>query len=125
MSNNLGLTSRRFTINHLVPDTYYSFKIRANNPSGSVETQFEIFTASNLTLKSQSPEETGLERLGSTGNNGADQLVLQQIQMIVPVAIGILIVVILVAGIAVCFKRSEFTFSPICNGLLLSAQWYN
>ena len=105
MSNNLGLTSRRFTINHLVPDTYYSFKIRANNPAGSVETQFEIFTTSNLTLKSRL-EESGLEQ--HLGSEGADHLVLQQIQMIVPVVIGILVVVVLVAGLAVCVKRSKF-----------------
>ena len=34
-------------------------------------------------------------------------MVLQQIQMIVPVVLGILLVVVLVAGVAVCLKRSE------------------
>ena len=41
-------------------------------------------------------------------SEGADHLVLQQIQMIVPVVLGILLVVVLVAGVAVCLKRSEF-----------------
>ena len=40
-------------------------------------------------------------------SEGADHLVLQQIQMIVPVVLGILLVVVLVAGVAVCLKRSE------------------
>ena len=35
-------------------------------------------------------------------------MVFQQIQMIVPVVLGILLVVVLVAGGAVCLKRSEF-----------------
>ena len=69
VSNNIGLTSRRFTINHLVPDTFYSFKIRANNPSGSIETQFEVFTATNMTLKSELDTNTDQDQL-TTASSG-------------------------------------------------------
>ena len=114
MSNNLGLTSRRFTINHLLPDTFYNFKIKANNPAGSVETQFEIFTASNLTLRPQpDPGAGGLDQLTTSQEGASDHLVLQQIQMIVPVVLGILLVVVLVAGVAVCLKRSEALFCTV------------
>ena len=45
---------------------------------------------------------------GDIGSKAAqDQLVLHQIQFIVPMVIGILLVVVLTTGVAVCMKRSE------------------
>ena len=115
VSNNLGLTSRRFTIRELQPETFYEFKIRANNPAGSTESQFKILTKSNkyvdlyydydLDQNQRKHSSIASGDLGSTASH--DQLVLHQIQFIVPMVIGILLVVVLTTGVAVCMKRSK------------------
>ena len=109
VSNNLGLTSRRFTIRELQPETFYEFKIRANNPAGSTESQFKILTKSNkyvdlyydydLDQNQRKHSSIASGDLGSTASH--DQLVLHQIQFIVPMVIGILLVVVLTTGVAV------------------------
>ena len=46
---------------------------------------------------------------GDMGSNAShDQLVLHQIQLIVPVVIGILLIVVITSGVAVCVKRSKY-----------------
>ena len=114
MSNNLGLTSRRFTIRQLLPETLYEFKIRANNPAGSTENHFKILTKSSkyiehlyddYNLDENNRKHSSSAASGDMGLN--DQLVLHQIQFIVPMVIGILLVVVLTTGVAVCMKRSK------------------
>ena len=115
MSNNIGLTSRRFTIRQLEPETLYEFKIRANNPAGSIENQFKILTRSSKYVEQYdeySMDENHRKQSsiasGDMGSTAAhDQLVLHQIQFIVPMVIGILLVVVLTTGVAVCMKRSK------------------
>ena len=109
------MTSRRFTIRQLESETLYEFKIRANNPAGSTENQFKIMTKSSQYVdqyddydmdqnqRKHSSVDSG--DLGSTASH--DQLVLHQIQFIVPMVIGILLVVVLTTGVAVCMKRSK------------------
>ena len=117
VSNNLGLTSRRFTIRQLQPETLYEFKIRANNPAGSTENQFKILTRSSqfideYNLDENNGKHSSSAASGDMGSNAArDQLVLHQIQFIVPMVIGILLVVVLTTGVAVCMKRSKLRLS--------------
>ena len=116
VSNNIGLTSRRFTIRQLEPETLYEFMIRANNPAGSTENEFSILTKSSHYVdnyeeldkhqRKQSSATSGT--IGSTASH--DQLVLHQIQFIVPMVIGILLVVVLTTGVAVCMKRSKSSY---------------
>ena len=118
VSNSLGLTSRRFTIRQLEPETFYDFKIRANNPAGSTENQFKIITKSSqhfdlyddydLHQNQRKHSSIASGDLGSTASH--DQLVLHQIQFIVPMVIGILLVIVLTTGVAVCMKRSKFEY---------------
>ncbi len=44
VSNNLQLTSRRFSIRHLKPDTAYQLRVRANNGAGSAEHVYDFET---------------------------------------------------------------------------------
>ena len=116
VSNNLGLTSRRFTIRELQPQTLYEFKIRANNQAGSTENQFKVLTRSSEYVEQQQYDDYNFDEnnqkqsssaSGDMGSNAAhDQLVLHQIQFIVPMVIGILLVVVVSTGVAVCIKRS-------------------
>ena len=116
VSNNIGLTSRRFTIRQLEAETLYEFKIRANNPAGSTENQFKILTRSKKYAEQydeysdddNSHLHSSVSSGGDIGSKAAqDQLVLHQIQFIVPMVIGILLVVVLTTGVAVCMKRSK------------------
>ena len=48
---------------------------------------------------------------GDMGSNAShDQLVLHQIQLIVPMVIGILLIIVLTTGVTVCVKRSKYLF---------------
>ena len=116
MSNNLGLTSRRFTIRQLEPETLYEFRIRANNPAGSTENQITIVTKGNQ-YAMDAYDDYGFEgnrkqstaTAGDMGSNAShDQLVLHQIQLIVPMVIGILLIIVLTTGVTVCVKRSKY-----------------
>ena len=116
VSNNIGLTSRRFTIRQLDAETLYEFKIRANNPAGSTQNQFKILTRSKKYAEQydeygdndNSQLHSSVSSGGDIGSKAAqDQLVLHQIQFIVPMVIGILLVVVLTTGVAVCMKRSK------------------
>ena len=90
----------------------YQFKIRANNPAGSIENQFKILTKSSQYVEQFEQDESQRKQSSiASGNIGStaahDQLVLHQIQFIVPMVIGILLVVVLTTGVAVCMKRSK------------------
>ncbi len=44
VSNNLGLTSRRFSIRQLRPDAEYQLRVRANSDAGSAEKTYDFET---------------------------------------------------------------------------------
>ena len=44
VSNNLGLTSRRFSLRQLRPDTDYELRVRANSEAGSAQQTYAFET---------------------------------------------------------------------------------
>ena len=108
------MTTRRFSIKQLKPETFYELRVRANNAAGSSE-----YTYSFETIPS-SLRHNG-ERLGSgsglggpggsgglgTGADGEDGTVI-----LIPVVIGILVVIVCVGGGVVYVRKSnEIRFS--------------
>lgn len=109
MSNDLGLRSRRFTIRQLEPETAYELKIKANNPAGSTDFAYKFETVSSL--EASTGTQLGIGSTHQGGQNGASRDVvngsLSQLQVMLPVILGLLLVLVAVAGFAVCVKRSE------------------
>ena len=105
VSNDLGLKSRRFTIRQLDPETGYELKIKANNPAGSTDFSHRFQTMSSM-------EAAGSSRLGAgslfndptSGKTSAD---FEQLHVIVPLILATLLVLVAIAGFAVCIKRSK------------------
>ena len=129
VSNDLGLRSRRFTIRQLEPETAYELKIKANSPAGSTDFSYRFETVSSseasagtqLVIRLQIFFFTSIQLfflffqgIGSTQfKNGAypDPTDLStQLQLMVPVILGLMLVLIAVAGFAVCIKRSKCLF---------------
>jgi hypothetical protein len=106
VSNDLGLRSRRFTIRQLEPKMSYELKIKANNPAGSTDFSYNFETVSSLEAS------TGTQLgIGSTyyQNGAGDPSFSTQLQVMLPVVLGLLLVLIAVAGFAVCIKRSSYS----------------
>ena len=107
VSNDLGLRSRRFTIRQLDPETAYELKIKANNPAGSTDFAYNFHTVSS---KAASNSEAGTQ-LGIESTHGNLNGTLNQLGFIVPLILGLLLVLVSVAGFAVCLKRKMETLT--------------
>ena len=107
VSNDLGLRTRRFTIRQLEPQTSYELKIKANNPAGSTDFA-DIFR----TVSSVEAAESAGTQLGIGSNfNKAQPPDFDQLTFILPLILALFLVLIAIAGLAVCLKRSKI-FSP-------------
>ena len=98
VSNDLGLRSRRFTIRQLDPETAYELKIKANNPAGSTDFAYNFHTVSSEAANSKAGTQLGIESTNGNSINGS-------LGFIVPLILGLLVVLVIVAGFAVCIKR--------------------
>ena len=103
VSNDLGLRSRRFTIRQLDPETAYELKIKANNPAGSTDFAYNFHTVSSKAAgNSKAGTQLGIESTQhGNGVNGFNT----QLGFMIPLILGLLLVLVLVAGFAVCLKR--------------------
>ncbi len=103
VSNDLGTTARRFSIKQLEPETTYELKVKVNNPAGSTDFEHVFETVSSV-------EASGTQ-LGIGSNQvqgGVGQDLHDQVQLMVPVILGLLLVLVVIAGFTVCIKRSKF-----------------
>ena len=113
VSNDLGLRSRRFTIRQLEPETSYELKIKANNPAGSTDFShsFETLSSAEAALatgagagNAASGTQLGIGSNFNTPNQTAADF--DHLQFIVPLILALLLVLVAIAGFAVCIKRS-------------------
>ena len=113
VSNDLGLRSRRFTIRQLEPKTSYELKIKANNPAGSTDFSHSFETVSSVEAGSRRRTGTQLG-IGANFNSDGSQASaadadFDQLHFIVPLILALLLVLVAIAGFAVCIKRSKFS----------------
>ena len=116
VSNDLGLRSRRFTIRQLDPETGYELKIKANNPAGSTDFSHRFETVSSVEAAAGSSGAQlgiGSHLDAAAGKAQAD---FDQLHVIVPLVMATLLVLVAIAGFAVCIKRSEFFTASIYCG---------
>ena len=105
VSNDLGLRSRRFTIRQLDPETAYELKIKANNPAGSTDFAYNFHTVSSKAAgNSKAGTQLGIEST-QHGNHFEANGFNTQLGFMIPLILGLLLVLVLVAGFAVCLKR--------------------
>ena len=112
VSNDLGLRSRRFTIRQLEPETSYELKIKANNPAGSTDFSHSFETVSSFEAGSRhgrtgSQLGIGSSNFNSDGSQMDPPADFDQLHVIVPLILALLLVLVAIAGFAVCIKRSK------------------
>ena len=114
VSNDLGLRSRRFTIRQLEPKTSYELKIKANNPAGSTDVSHSFETVSSIEAGSRHGRTGTQLGIGANFNSDGSQASaadadFDQLHFIVPLILALLLVLVAIAGFAVCIKRSKFS----------------
>ena len=110
MSNNLQMTTRRFSIKQLKPETLYELRVRANNAAGSSEYTYSFETIPSSLRQNGERLGSGSSLDGAGGGRGGEEGrgdgTDTGAMIIVPVVIGILVVVLCV-GIGVVYVRKS------------------
>ena len=77
--------------------------MKVNNPAGSTDFAYTFETVSSVEA---SGKQLGIGSNHILGNDGSVEGLQDQIQVMVPIILGLLLVLVAIAGFAVCIKRS-------------------
>ena len=94
------------------PETAYELKIKANNPAGSTDFSSSFQTLSSAEAKAGlGGRSNGGTQLGiNFSNNDLVNADFEHLHFIVPLILALLLVLVAIAGFAVCIKRSKSNF---------------